>query len=276
MSGKQYRKLKAAKWLLVLVAATAACSSNPVDNSPNKPSAAKPAVADRGQEVVAEFQKRDGSPYRKDHVRFTVKDEDGKSEVSEVDVWRKQTGDTTTTVSVITKPAEDAGTGSLAIQEKGKPTVNVTYASSRDEFRETDTGKMFFGGLTIQELLGEWEKYTMRSVGDGDLSGRKVLNVEAKLKPGEKSSIDSMKISFDAENYLPLEMHLFDASGKELRTYSKSEVKNSGGHSYIGKVEVDNPIYHSRTTIEVLSREYPDTMDEAVFTRERLKNLAKK
>ena len=165
---------------------------------------------------------------------------------------------------------------SLAIQAKGKPTVNVTYAASRDEFRETDTGKMFFGGLTIQELLGEWDKYEFKFESEHDLAGRKVVEVSGKLRQGEKSPIDVLKAAFDAQNYLPLEMHLFDASGKELRTYSKSEIKTVGDHSYIAKVEVDNHIYHSHTTIEVVSREYPDKLDDAMFTREKLKTLAKR
>jgi len=152
----------------------------------------------------------------------------------------------------------------------------VTYASSRDEFRETDTGKMFFGGLTIQELLGEWDKYGFKYKGERDLGGRKVFDVDGNLKQGEKSLIDTLKIALDAENYLPLEMHLFDSSGKELRTYSKSEVRSNDGRTYIGKVEVDNHVYNSHTTIEVLSREYPDKLDDAIFTREKLKTLAKK
>src|SRR4051794_14910933 len=121
MSQRDCRKLETAKWLLTLALALiiASCSRNSGDDNAYRPNSAKPTTTDRGQEIISQFQKLDASPYRKDHIRFAVKDEDGKTEASEIDVWRKQSGDSIVTLSVITKPTEDAGTGSLAIQEKG-------------------------------------------------------------------------------------------------------------------------------------------------------------
>lgn len=258
-------------FLTILAALALACGgpSGP-DVAPSN--AAKP-TANRGEEIVAEHLKRDGAPYRKDRVRFTIKEDGEKTEIFEIDVWRRQTATTTETLSIIAKPAEDAGSGSLTIEEKGKPAVNITYSVSRDEFRETDTGKMFFGGLTAQELLGEWNKYSFKLLGEATPNG---FEIEGKLKHDQKSIIASTKATFDVQNYLPVEMHLFDRSGKELRTYQKAEIKTANGQPYVAMTEVENHVYNSQITIEILSREFPEMLDDVMFTREKLKQSAKK
>ncbi|MFZ1700117.1 MAG: outer membrane lipoprotein-sorting protein [Pyrinomonadaceae bacterium] len=231
---------------------------------------AKPVV-DRGEEIVAEHVKREAVPFRKDRIRFTIREEGEKTQVIELDAWRRHQDDTTTTISVIAKPAEDAGLGTMTIEEKGQPTVVVSYAVSRDEFRETDSGKMFFGGLTAQELLGEWNKYSYKFISDA--SG---LNVDGKLKTGEKSVIDATKLIFDPKSFLPVEMHLFDNTGKEMRVFRSSDLKTVNGHSYFARTDVVNHVYKSEITIEILNRDYPEKLDDVLFTRERLKESAKK
>ena len=71
-------------------------------------------------------------------------------------------------------------------------------------------------------------------------------------------------------------MRLFDSGGKELRTFQMKEVKNQDGHEYVSKTEVENHIYNSRITIEIVSSEYPVSIDDSVFSRERLRQLARK
>ena len=259
----------------ILVAIAAGCSVTSTGNK-GDPIQATGSPEDRGNDIVAEHLRRDAAPYRKDRVRFTIREQDGKTEIDEIDVWRRQTEDTTTSLSLVVKPQEDAGAGSLSIEEKGKPAVNVTYSSARNEFRETDTGKMFFGGLTAQELLGSWDMYTFKFIADRELEGSKCFELEGKLKQDGKSSIAMERILIDSETFLPLEMHLFDPNGKELRTYSRGEIKSVNGRPYVARTEVDNYVYNSHITIEILSREFPQQLDDAMFTREKLKISAKK
>ena len=261
--------------ILLLAVFVLGCGEAPNSGSGTTPSnAAKPA--DRGNEIVAEFLKRDSAPYRKDRVRFTVRSESDPVEIYELDTWRRQAEKQTDTLSIMVKPAEDAGSGSLAIEADGQPTVNITYAVSRDEFRETDTGKMFFGGLTAQELLGEWNKYDYKFVAERDVDGMKAFEVEGKLKNGQKSVIAANKMLFDTQNYLLLETRLFDSGGKEMRTYRQKGIKNDVSRPYISKTEVENHVYNSKITIEILSREYPATIDDSMFSREKLKQSVRK
>jgi hypothetical protein len=253
--------------LLAIFAFGCGGSTNTDSTSPSNAT----KTSDRGNEIVTEHLKRDASPYRKDRVRFTVRSEGDPVEVYELDVWRRQTAKQTDTMSIIVKPVEDAGSGSLAIEAPDKPTVNVTYSAARGEFRETDTGKMFFGGLTAQELLGEWNKYAYKFVGEREVDGKKALEIEGKLKDGQKSVIASNKALFDAQSYVLLEMRLFDSGGKEMRVFRQKEIKTESGHSYVSKTEVENHIYNSNITIEILSREYPAKIDDSVFSREKLK-----
>lgn len=260
--------------LAIFIALSFACGGT---NGPlTEPNTAVKTADDRGDEIVAEHLKREASPYRKDRVRFTVKEDGEEAEIFELDVWRRQAGDVTTTLSLITSPVEDAGSGSLTIEEKGKPAVNITYSVSRDEFRETGTEKMFFGGLTAQELLGEWRKYDYKLVAEPTTDGLSGFEVEGKLKSGEKSLIALNRIVFDSKDYLPVELHLFDAGGKELRTMTKGEIKSVDGRAYVARMDVVNHVYKSRIAIEILSREFPKTIDDAVFTREKLKQSVRK
>ncbi len=274
MAFSKRHKLRAAAAAL-LISGCAAVFSGCSNSAPESTSSSGTA-SNRGQQIVDEYLKRDAAPFRKSRVRFTVTEDGEAAKVYEIDTSRKQTPDATTTLTVIDVPAEDKGTASLTIQEKDKKAVVVTYAASRDEFRETDTGKMFFGGLTAGELLGEWEKYDYKFIGEKDLAGTKVLEVEGKLKPDADSVVARMTVLFRADNYVPMEMHLFAADGSELRVYKTTNVNDDPAHPYAQKMDVENKVYKSRTIIEVLSREFPATIDDSVFTREKLKASVRK
>src|SRR5580765_8183079 len=62
----------------------------------------------RGEEIVAEYLKRDYAPFRKIRVRFTIKTEDEPEKVYEIDIWRRQNAEGTTTLSQIVKPADES------------------------------------------------------------------------------------------------------------------------------------------------------------------------
>lgn len=265
------------KILFILLNALALALAAACSGSVGPQTAKAPAVrTDRGNEIVNEYLRREAAPFRKDRTRITVRSEDGSVEVYELDVWRRQTEDQTDTMSVIVKPTEDAGTATLSVQVKDKPTVNITYSQALDEFRESDTSKMFFGGLTAQELLGEWGKYSFTYLGDREFEGKVAHEVEGKLKDGQTSVIASNKVLFDVENFLVRELRLFDNTGKELRVYTQKETRVVDGRTYISKTDVVNHVYKSNITIEVLGREYPSTLDDALFSRERLRRSVRK
>jgi hypothetical protein len=261
--------------MLLIALFAAGCGGGSASNS--SPSQAPNAPAEnRGEQIVAEFLKRDAAPFRKMRVRFTIRAEGEAEKIYELDNWRKQTPEGTTTLSQIVKPAEDSDLASLTIEPKGQKATVITYAQSRDEFRETDTNKMFFGGLTAGELLGEWSKYDYRLLSERDLNGRKVLDVEGTLKPATSSLIARMNVLFRADNYLPAELHLFDSLNKEIRVYKVAEFKDDAAGTFAARTEVDNPIYKTHVVIEVLDREFPEKADDSIFTREKLKQIVRK
>jgi len=261
---------------LLFVCLFTACGSpdtaNPAAN--NAPKTSGPDS--RGEAVVAEYLKRDAAPFRKIRVRFTIRTEGEPDEIFELDTWRKQTPDVTTTLSQIVRSPDNTDVASLTVEPKGQKATVVTYASSRDEFRETDTKKMFFGGLTAGELLGEWQKYSFRFVSEKEIGGRKVFEVEGKLKPDADSIAARMTALFNADNYVPVELHLFDNNGHEIRTYRSSEIKDDPAHPYAAKTEADNPVYKAKISIEILSREFPATIDDSFFSRDKLKQNVRK
>jgi hypothetical protein len=231
---------------------------------------------DRGTQVVAEYLKRDAAPYRRQRVRLTINSASEPHKVYELEIWRKQTSDETLTLTHVVQPADESDLAALSTERKGKPAVNTTYVSSMDQFRETGTNKMFFGGLTAQELLGEWDKYEYRFLNERDLDGVKVYEVEGTLKPSADSVIARTKTLFRADTYLPAEMHLFNSEGKELRTFRVKKYGKVAGRDAVWLTEIENHIRPTKITIETISIDWPDKLDDAMFTPDRLKQLALK
>src|SRR5262245_57612418 len=255
--------------VLICVLVTFGCSdSGTVGTTPaNQPESG--AAANRGNEIIAEFLKRDAAPLRKNRVRLTITSETEPKKVYELDTLRKQQGNETTTLTQIVKPAEDTDLASLTVESEGKPTSVTTYVASMDEFRETDTGRMFFGGLTAGELLGEWNKFDYRLLGEKTLDGQKVYELEGKLKKQGSGLIAKMIVLVNADNYLPVEIQMFDSGGRQIRTFKVTEVKSDAKGEYAARTEIENLVYNSKTVAEVLSREFPASIDEGAFARER-------
>lgn len=229
---------------------------------------------ERGAQIVAEYLKRDAAPYRKQRVRLTIMSASEPLNVYELDLWRKQTPTETLTLTHVVQPADENDLAALSVERKGEPTVNVTFVSSTGQFRETGTNKMFFGGLTAQELLGEWEKYEYRFLAEKDLDGIKVYEVEGTLKPSADSVIARTRTLFRADNYMPFEMHLLNSEGKDLRTFRVTKYSKVAGRDVCWLTEIENHSRPTKVTIETLSIEWPEKVDDAMFTRDRLKQLA--
>ncbi|HSS19881.1 MAG TPA: outer membrane lipoprotein-sorting protein [Pyrinomonadaceae bacterium] len=230
----------------------------------------------RGGEIVAEYLKRDAAPYRKSRVRMTIVSPSEPQKVYELEIWRKQSFGETLTLTHVVSPAEESDLAALSIERKDTATVNVSFVSSTGQFRETGTEKMFFGGLTAQELLGEWDKYDYALKEEKDLNGIRVYDVEGTLKSLASSTIARTRTLFRSDTYMPAEFHLFNSAGEELRTFQVKNYRNVSGHDVCWLTEIDNHARQTKVTIESLSVEYPQQADDSIFTREHVKQLALK
>jgi hypothetical protein len=261
--------------LAVCVLANLGCSdTEPAGTSPTADQPESGSSANKGNEAIAEYLKRDAAPLRKNRVRFTITSETEPKKVYEIDTLRKQAGNEILTLTQIVKPSEDTDLASLTVESEGKPTNVTTYVASMDEFRDSDTGRMFFGGLTAGELLGEWNKYDYRFVGEKTADGQQMLELEGKLKKSAASLIAKMNILMRADNHLPVELQLYDSAGRQLRTYKVTEIKSDAKGPYAARTEIDNLVHKSRTVVEILNREFPAAADDGFFTRDRLKQIA--
>lgn len=252
----------------------AGCSPLPSANTDSAANREAVSPARRGSEIIGEYLKRDAAPFRKSRVRLTTFEDGKPQEVFEIDTWRKQTEGETKTLTQIVRPAEDTDLASLTVETKGRPTRVSSYVASRGEFRETDTNKMFFGGLTAGELLGEWDKFDYKYIGEKNVDGQKVYELEGTLKKDESSLIQRMTITIRADSFVPVELRLYDSGGRHIRTYRVVDVKTDAKGSYASRTEVENLIYNNKTVIEVLSREFPAAIDDTFFARDKLKQIA--
>lgn len=259
-------------FLLAALAAAGCGGSNVAENTSNAPK--NTGAAGRGSEIITEFLRRDAAPLRKTRVRFTVTSEDGSVKVYELDSWRKQADGETATLTQVVRPADENDLASLTIETPGKPAVVTTYSSSLQDFRETDTNKMFFGGITAGELLGEWGKFDFRLIKEETAGDHQQFQLEGKLKKGESGTVARMEVTMRADNYVPTQLRLFDSSDRQIRTFDITDFKSDDHGVYASKTTVDNPIYKTKTEIEILSREFPASVEPAFFTREKLKSIA--
>ncbi|HEY3027306.1 MAG TPA: outer membrane lipoprotein-sorting protein [Pyrinomonadaceae bacterium] len=230
---------------------------------------------ERGAQIVSEYLKRDAAPYRQTRVRLTVTSTSEPSQVYELDIWRKQVSGETLTLTQIVQPAAQRNVASLTTERKGEDALNVTYVTANDQFRETGTSKSFFGGVTSQEFLGEWDKYDVRLMNEEEMNGIKSYEIEARLKPKRNSVIARLTALFRADTYQPAEMHAFDSDGQELRTFRVTEYRSFGGRAVVGRMDIENHIIKTTVVVEVLKMGFPDRMDDSLFTREKLKQIAK-
>ena len=233
----------------------------------------KSRETEKGEEIMAEYLKRDFSPFRKNKVRLTITPKTGSKKIYVLETWRKQIEGETLTLTHILKPAEDRNIATLTIEKKGEPTVNVSYIASRKRFRESGTNKMFFGGLTSQELLGEWGKYDSKLLSENE--GRKIFVVESTLKSASKSVIKRIITHFDAADYLPKELHLFNSNYEEIRTFNIEKYRTVGDKKVVSKTTIKNHIYNATITIEVLEISFPENLPDNMFEQKYLMKFAK-
>lgn len=238
------------------------------------PSNEKTKSAELGEQVVAEYLKRDAAPYRKSRVRMTISSPSETVKSYELEVSRKQTPDETITLTQVIQPASENDLASLTIERKGQSAVNITRGSA-GQFRETGTNKMFFGGLTAQELLGEWDKYDYRLISEKVLDdGVKVYEIEGTIKPSTGSVIARTVTLFRSDNYQPAELRLFGSGDKKLRTFRVTAYRDFEGRTVASHTEIENHIRNTKIDVEILSLSFPDRMEDEMFTRDWLKRIA--
>lgn len=229
---------------------------------------------ERGEQIIAENLKREAAPYRKSRVRLTVTSEKEPTQIYVLAISRKHTEAETRTLTEIIEPKEDQDLATLTVEQKGKPTVSIAYVSSTNKFRESGTGKIFFGGLTAQELLGEWHKYDSRLLLEKELGGVKTLEVESTLKPDADSVIQRYVSVFRADNYLPIELRLFGSDGKPLRLFQIKETRPIEGRNVVWRTEIENYVYKTKVIIETLEMSFPAKLPDSYFEKDYLKSRA--
>ena len=228
---------------------------------------------ERGAQIVAEYRKRDRAPNRHVQLRMKINAPGQPEKVYEFEIWRKDNDDQSQTLLHVTKPETERDLASLSTMQRGQKSVTVTYHRTTNEFQEYGSDRPVFGGLTIQEMLGEWDKFESRYLGEKEIEGVKMYEVENTLKQNETSTIKRFTNLFRSDNMLPYEAHLFDAQDKEIRTYRIREYKTVEGHPVIWRVSIENRVRNINLEVEMLSLSF-EKLDDQLFSRDNLKRLA--
>ncbi|HEX8096859.1 MAG TPA: outer membrane lipoprotein-sorting protein, partial [Pyrinomonadaceae bacterium] len=142
-----------------------------------------------------------------------------------------------------------------------------------NKFEESDSSRQAFGGLTAQEMLGEWDSFDHRFIGEKEVGGVKTYEVESTLKPDASSRVKRFVTYFRSDNKMPAEAHLFDSQGKEIRTIYVREYRTVKERPTIWRVEIENHVRNLKMAVEVINQSVDEKIDEKVFTRENLKRI---
>ncbi len=102
-----------------------------------------------------------------------------------------------------------------------------------------------------------------------------MYEIENTLKPGESSTIKRFRVLIRQDTMLPSEAHVFDAQDSEIRTYRITEYRTADTHPVFWQIEIDNPVRKTRINLEVINETFNEKLDDAMFTRENLKKLAR-
>jgi hypothetical protein len=229
---------------------------------------------ERGEQIVAEYRRRDGAPNRHLRLRMTMQSPNEPQRNYEFEVWRKQNQNETRTLMRVLSPQTERDLNSLSIERRGQRSENVSYRRASDEFQEFDSDRRVFGGLTVLELLGEWDNYNHRLISERETDGVRLYEVENTLKPGETSSITRFVALFRADTMLPVEAHLFNAQNVEVRSYYIREHRTVDGRPTVWRVDIENHQRNTRLGIEMLNVNFNEQLDDNLFTRENLRRLA--
>ena len=73
---------------------------------------------ERGNQIVAEYLKRDAAPYRKIRVRMNITSESEPLKIYELEIWRKQSGDETLTLTHVVQPADESDLAALSTERE--------------------------------------------------------------------------------------------------------------------------------------------------------------
>jgi hypothetical protein len=228
----------------------------------------------RGAEIVAEYQKRESTPTRHVQLRMTIISANEPEKEYEFEIWRKRDQNETKSLLHVIKPSTERGLVSLSTQSKGQEPVNVSYRPDKNEFLESKSDDQAFGGLTVQEILGDWSKYESRLVSEKDVDGVKMYEIENTLKPGEASTIKRFIVLIRADNMLPAEAHVFNGQDTEIRTYRIKEFRTIEGHPTFWRIEIENPVRKNTIKLEVLNESFNQRLDDQIFARDNMKKLA--
>jgi hypothetical protein len=71
-------------------------------------------------------------------------------------------------------------------------------------------------------------------------------------------------------------MRAFNSDSEELRTFRMTDYRNFSGRTVVGRMEIINHIFKTTVTVEILNMMFPERMDDNLFTREHLKQIAKR
>lgn len=128
--------------------------------------------------------------------------------------------------------------------------------------------KAFFGAVTLQEFLGEWDKFDFRLVNEKDVNGFESYEIEGRLKAQAQFHHRAAHGSFPWRHVSACRDAGVRSDRQELRTFRVTEYHSFGDRAVVGRMEIENLIFKTTVVVEVLNMMFPDKLRDDLFTRE--------
>jgi hypothetical protein len=248
--------------------------------------AAPAAAADlpSGEEVAQRINARDEGESLFRRVTMELVDDEGHRRVRETRFYRRTFGGEKRMAVFYDAPTTVKGTAFLAVDhpEPDRDDDQWLYLPALRRVRRiaaSDRGDAFLGtDLSYEDVKKETkvglEDYTWRTLGEGEVEGRRCIQVEA-VPVDERRAAElgyGRVVSWvDAEIWMVRRAEYYDRAGRPLKSARVSEIRAVDGVWTPHRIEVENRRTGHRTIFTVSDVSYAAPVPEEVFSESALR-----
>jgi predicted component of type VI protein secretion system len=248
-------------------------------------SKAQPANAADATKIIEQYRATDNS--RDSTIRMRAKIDDLNPDAGntappavEVVMYQKREADGGKRMFIeFTAPAGESDRDALIRVGPQSDVEGTRYAQSSDSFvtsQDVMVEESMFG-MTLQEFIGgQPEKYDFKLVGEEVAGSTPVYRLEGTLKQGAESKFHRVVLLISKESFAAVGAEFYDNKNILARVITVSEMKQIGGHWTRMRWTVDNRLRQKKIDFETIEAKYDSNLSDSIFTRDHLKERAKR
>jgi hypothetical protein len=232
-------------------------------------------------EIIDRYRKLDDSRDSVTRLRAHISGQSEEMNAAhdlQLTIYRKREADGRLLLLIdFTAPAEERDRDGLVTVYPDGRIEGVRYVQSSGSFIETKdaSSEDSLFGLTLQELAdGQPDKYDFTLAGEDTVNAIPVYRLDGKLKAGAESKFPRTLLMISKQDFAVVQAEFYDNHNELARRLSVSKFDNTAGHWTRKKWSIDNVARQKKIDFEANDVKYDQNVNETLFTREHLKQIA--